>query len=400
MAQIIGVRDTRQSITNENTLVRNVGDEIVLLEPNGTPLLTFLMKLKKNKPTFSPRIEWLEDDFVARWGTVDATTVSTTGTSLGVVDGTQFVAGDLIVLPKATSSSTAPEQARVTAVSTNTLTIVRGSNAVPIGASTAIRIVGSAAEEGSAVPSAKSTTKTTRISYTQIFRTAQKISKTEVATRQYGAPNGDRKNEQKKKLIEHKQKINAQALWGVASEGLTSGPSGFPIRTTMGINSTITTNVVDAGGTLTQKMFETFARATFRYGSTQKLLLCSPIIKSAINEWGKSYLMVKPMEKVLGVDINRVETGHGTFLVARDWMMENGVSGQSGFGNMALGIDLDECEYMYLSENGENRDTKLLENVLLDGSDSYVDEYLTECGFKFRFEKKHSKLFNVTDFSS
>lgn len=402
MAQVAGVRDTRQSITAENTLERFVGDDIVLLEPNATPLITFLMKgLKgsRGKPCYSPRIEWLEDDYVARWATVDATTVATTGTSVGVVDGTMFVAGDLFVVPKAVTSSTAPEQVRVTAVSSNTLTVVRGSNALPIPAGAGLRIIGSAAEEGGAVPTAKSTTKVTKTSYTQIFRTAMKIAKTSVATRQYGAPNGDRKFEQKKKLVEHKQKMNSQALWGVASEGLTAGPTSFPIRTTAGIISTISTNKVDGGGTLTKKLFESFARSAFRYGNSQKLLLCSALIKSAINDWGQSYLMVKPQEKVLGVDINRVETGHGTFLMARDWMLENGVSGQNGFGHMAVSVDVDECFYYYLSENGENRDTRLLEDVTKDGTDAYVDEYLTEGGFCFKFEKKHALLYDVVDYS-
>lgn len=377
-----------------------VGDDITLLEPNVTPLITMTTKMGKKKPCYSPRIEWLEDDYVARWASADTTTVATTGTTIAVLDGTLFVVGDLFVLPRAVTVSTPPEQVRVTSISTNTLTIVRGSNAVPIPASAALRIIGSAAEEGGAVPSAKSTTKATRTTYTQILRTAMKTAKTQAATRQYGAPNGDRKNEQKKKLAEHKIKMNGQALFGAASESLTGGASGFPIRTTPGIMNIITTNLLDAGGTLTDKTLETYARMSFRYGSDQKLLLCSALIKSAINDFAKRFLQVKPMEEVLGVKVNRVETAHGTWLVARDWMLENGVSGQNGFGGQALSIDMDEVTYFYLSENGINRDTQLLEDVTKDGTDAFVDEYLTEGAFKFAFERKHSRMYGVTDYSA
>ena len=403
MSQVIGDRNTNQSITNENVLVRQVDDQIVLLEPNETPLITFLLAMKKRRAVKSPRFEWLEDDYVARWAQADASGATTGQTTVGVVDGTDFVAGDLFVVPGAISSSTVPEVCQVTGVSTNTLTITRGiggTTAATIAANAALRILGSAAEEGATPPSAKSTTVATKTSYTQIFRTAIDVSKTQAAAQLYGAPNGERRKEQKKKLVEHKQKMNISALFGKASEGLTSGPTGKPLRTTMGLNSIISTNLTDAGGVLTKKTFETFARGAFRYGSQKKLLLAAPIVISAIHDWGNSFLLVKPGEKMFGVDITRVQTGHGEFLLARDWMLETAISGQNGFGNMAFSIDLDNAGYFYLNNNGENRDTRILENVIKDGRDAYVDEVLTEGGFFFKFEKKHAKLFDVSDYSA
>lgn len=402
MPQIIGVRDTRQSITGESSLIRQVDDQISLLEPNETPLVTLTMQLKKRKGVYTPRVEWLEDDYCARWGQADGSGANSSATSLGVVDGTAFVAGDVFVVPNAATSSTAPEMVRVTAVSTNTLTIVRGvgSTAAAIPANAALRILGSAAEEGAVPPNAKTTNVTTKLSYTQIFRTAINLSKTQVASKLYGRPNGERKREQKKKLVEHKQKMNSQALFGYASEAMTGGANGGPVRTTAGLNGVIQTNVVDAGGLLTKKTFEAFARSSFRYGSTQKLLLAAPRVISAIHDWGNSFLLVEPGEKMFGVNVEKVQTGHGVFVLARDWMLEDGVSGQNGFGSMAIAIDLDSTEYFYLEGNGESRDTRILEDVVKDGRDAYVDEILTEGGFRFMYEKKFAKLYNVTDYSA
>jgi hypothetical protein len=291
---------------------------------------------------------------------------------------------------------------RVTVVTGNVLTVVRaqaGTTVRAINADVAIRILGSAAEEGALPPSAKSTTVATKTTFTQIFKTTIDLSGTQMASKIYGSPGGERKRLHKKKLVEHKQKMNITALFSTAGESLTGGPNSNPIRFTMGLNSRITSNVTDAQGTLTRKTFEAFSQTAFRYGRQTKLLLASPRIISAIHDWGNSFLLVKPMEKVFGVDINRVQTGHGEFLLARDWMLEDTVASQ-GFSGLAFVIDLDDSGYIYLNENGQNRDTKIKQDVIKDGRDGIVDEVLTEGGYWFRHEKKFAKLFGVADYSA
>jgi hypothetical protein len=405
MAQKVGSRTTSQSITAENTLVRNVGEELVLLEPNGSPLLTFVMRMKKRKSVFSPRYEWLEDDYVARWAQNSSATVAANAASVTVTvtDGTLFVAGDLFTVPQAISSSLAPELIRVVSIAGDVLTVVRaqaGTTVRAINDGDAIRILGSAHEEGTTPPPAKSTTIATKTTFTQIFRTTIDLSGTQMASRQYGSPGGDRKRLHKKKLVEHKQKMNSTALFSTAGEALTGGPNGNPIRFTMGLNSRVTSNVTDAGGTLTRKTYEAFAQSAFRYGKQTKLLLSAPRIISAVHDWGNSFLMVKPNEKVFGVDVNRVVTGHGEFLLVRDWMLEDGVSGGNGFSGIAFSVDLDDTGYIYLNENGQNRDTSIRRDVVKDGRDGVVDEILTEGGYWFRHEKKFAKMFNVSDYSA
>jgi hypothetical protein len=403
MAQIIGNRTTSQAIT-ETRLIRQVGAEIAMLEPNEAPLITFMNRLKKRRAVKSPRWEWFEDDYSARWTQVGTSTIgnSTSSTSITVVDGTIFVPGDLFVVPNAVSSSAAPEICRVTAVVGNLLTVVRdigGVGAVTMNASAALRLLGNAYEEGGAIPTAKTTAPSAKITYTEIMRDVIDLSNTNIAAQQYGTPN-ERQRLHTKKLKEHKIKMNASFLFGTATESLSGGPTSKPIRTTMGLNSVIATNVTDAAGTLTQTTFETFSRSAFRYGKKEKLLLCAPKIKSAINEWAKGFLMVKPGEKKFGVDVTQVQTAHGIWLVANDWMLEDGVSGQNGFGGIAYSIDMDMLEIIYLSNNGMNRDTHIRENVIVDGRDAMVDEVLSEIGLVVMQEKYHAKLFNVTGYSA
>lgn len=398
MANIIGRRDTSQAIT-ETTLVRFVNEDVVLLEPDVTPLVTFLLKLQgKYKPCASPRIETFEDDYVARWAVNGSATVaaSASSTTITVTDGTLFRPGDLFIVPQAADSSSAPEQIRVTAVSTNVLTVVRNVGAgglMAIVPTADLAILGTAFEEGATPPSAKTTTRAPVTSYTQIFRKTINLSKTQVASKVYSAQGGERQYQHAKKLKEMKIDMNRQFLFGTASESLTGGPSGAPLRTTMGLNSVISTNTTSASGTLTETLFETFARQSFRYGKKRKLLLAAPVIISAIHSWGNSKLQLKPMEKIYGVDITRVQTGHGQWLLANDWMLENGAS--LGFGAWAFSIDLDALFLYYLNGNGENRNFQVHQDVIKDGRDAYVDECLAEVGILIKHEKYHSKLYNA-----
>lgn len=400
MAINTGVRTTNQSATEER-IVRSVYPDIALLDPDKAPLVTLLMKVKKSQSVDTPRLEWYEDDYVPRWGQNAGVQIGNTAgdTAMTVADGTIFKVGDLFVVPKVVSSSQAPEVCRVTARNGNDLTILRqvgGSGIDVIPANAALRIIGSAYEENSALPTAKFTSPAIKRSYLQIFRTVTNFSNTAIATKNYGAPNGERKREHKKKLVEHKEGMNSALLFGRASETL-SGPNGNPLRTTQGILPTISSNKTDGGGTLTRKKFDEFARMAFRYGNDTKILLSSPTICSAINEWAINFLQVTPATTKYGVKIQSIDTAYGTFVLVRDWMLENGVSGQNGFGNIAMAIDLDEVHYRYLAGNGENRDTAILQDVVKDGTDGKRDEIRTEGGFMILREKYHALLYNVTD---
>lgn len=403
MAQLAGVRTTAQTIT-ETRLVRRVDDQIAMLEGTQAdqPLITFLNMMKRRKGIDSPRYEWFEDDYVSRW-TTSTQTVNSSATSMTVADGTLFVVGDIFIAPGLATSSTAPEIVQVAAISTNTLTIVRGfagSAAAGITSGDALRIMGNAYEENAVPASAKSTAPVGKISYTQIFKTSLSHSKTQVASKAYGAPQGERAREQKKKLVEHKEKMNVAFLFGKASESNSGGPSGNPIRTTMGLNTVVSTNVTDAGGILTRKTIESFAASAFRYGSKEKIMLSCAKLISAFHEWGNSFMKVDPMEKVFGVNIQKVQTGHGVWMLMRDWMLENGIASKNGFNGFNYSVDVDSMEYFYLNGNGESRDTHLIENSIRDGRDGYLDEYITEGGIRIMQEKRFGKLFDVTDYSA
>ena len=305
-------------------------------------------------------------------------------------------------IPKAASSSAAPEVALITAISTNTLTVTRGVGSA--GADTlpqtgSIRILASAFKEDDNIGQQRYTAKTVQISYAQIFKTPVKVTHTAASTKQYGAPQGERKYQLVKALIRHRSEIEAAGLWSRASESLNSPSSRW---TTMGWLSRIATNKTDAGGatTATITTWNTFSETAFRYGEKQKLLLCAPKVISALNFYSQNKLLTRVGDTVFGVKIARFEMALGEFMLANDYRLgtaDVGFPGGNSFASHAYSIDLPSVAIRYLQGGGDNLigDTKLFENILPDGSTTRTDEYRSQLGWEIRHERKHAFLFDL-----
>lgn len=401
---LVGTRSTYTQATTEQRLVRFVDDGMLMLEPNEQALITFLLKLKagKEKTTTSPRVEWFERDFLPRWAQADGAGYASGVTTMTLVDGTVVVPGDVILVPKAVTSSVAPELILVTGVAGNVITsMVRGfagSTAAAIAANAGLAILGQAFAEGAGLAVSKASTYVPKITYTEIFKKSVTLTKTAIASSVYGGANGDRKTEHEVMMKEMKISMNRAFLFGKASEDMTNPAA--PLRSTMGLNTVIQTNIYDAGGTVTPNTLESFSRMAFRYGAPKKLLIGSPILKSAVNRWASSQQFIRADETVFGVNVQRIVTGHGTWMLVSDWMLEDGVTSQPGFGGMAFSVDMDAMSLFTLSGNGMNRSLQITENAAQDGADRVIDEALIECALKIQHERYHAKLFNVTGYSS
>lgn len=387
-------RSTNEAIT-DTSLIRDVPDEVLNLTPDITPLLVMSNKAQRKRPTKSPRIEKLEDDIRSVWSTNNGAALAAGATGIPVPDSTLFAVGDLVSVLRGNSTGGVEEVVRVTVVA-STLTVVRGIGGFSdtISATNALRIVGSSYAEGAALGTFRSTAKTTIISYTQIFREPFSLTNTQRASDTYGGPEEDYQDGEALKNI--KRQIEGAGLWGRASESLASPAS---IRTTQGFKSRVTTNVKDVSTTLTLKIMNNFSSDAFRYGADTKLMIAAPIYISAINFFSQSKLLTEVMQKVFGVKVMQLVLPHGTLLLARNYLMEAGISGQSGYDDEAYVIDLGAVEQRVLSNNGISRDIKAYRNVKQDGTDAIVNEYLAEIGWVFSQEKRHARMFDCSDYA-
>ena len=399
-------RSFNQMVT-DTTQVRDVSEQMVLLEPDASPLFVLTNAAKRKQPTVAPRFEWVEDNEVALWDQVNngTTNYASNATNILITDGTLWGVGDLFAVPKAQASNAAPEICLVTAISTNTLTITRaigGSGADTITATGSLKILGSAFKEDDNIGQQRYTSKTVQISYAQIFKTPVKVTHTAASSKQYGAPQGERKYQLVKSLIRHRSEIEQAGLWGRASESLASPSSRW---TTMGWLPRIATNKNDANNTLTLTSFNTFGETAFRWGEKQKLLLCAPKVISALNFYSQNKLLTRVGDTVFGVKISRFELALGEFMLSNDYRLgtaEIGYpAGTNNFASHAYSIDLPSVAWRYLQGGGDNLigDTKLFENVVPDGSTTRTDEYRTQGGWEIRHERKHAWLFDVGAYS-
>ncbi len=388
----------------ETTLKRDVDESMLKLEPDSAPLWVLTNQAKKRAPSVAPKFEWFEDAEAALWGQATATAYSTTATDIWVTDVTIFAVDDLVIVPKATTAgvSTNDEIILVTATSgtsNGTLTVTRaigGSGGDSIPSASPLRILGQAAVEGSAVPTVRSTQKAPKVSYCQYFRTPIKTTEIMEATEAYAVPEGERNYQRGVSLVRHRSEIEAAGLWGQGSETLAAAGSRW---TTKGVKPTISTNITDFATTGTYTAMLQFGEKGFRFGEKQKLCMAGPSILSAFDFFSANKILTNVEDTVFGVAIKKIVSSHGTYMVANNFRMEAGISGQPGFSDELYLIDLPSVTMRYLAGNGKNLNTKLYENVIQDGSARTVDEYRSMVGWQVRHEKKHARGYNFTAFA-
>lgn len=380
-----GMRGTKFSVGTEVSQVRDVASRIALLQPDDAPLLSFINGLKKKREVTQAKYEWLEDQM--RPNTV-VTSTTGTGTSIAVASGTGVrVRVDDILVHKT------GEAMLVTAISTDTLTVTRSMGAV--ASATLVNgdeliIAGNANAEGGSNAPFRFTQKATQFNYIQIFKDAVELTEVQAAIKSYGGD--DRTHQRKLRGMEHKRAIEQAFLFGDAFED-TSGSQAR--RGTGGLINTISTNVTDVGGVVTEGTFEAFCRSLFRYSPTEsaptKLFMCSPILISALNYWNKSKLLVNQDEKTFGTRIATYRSGHGDLDVTRHWLLADFAE----FAKYGFALDTENVWYAYLT----GLDTKLHTDIQNKTDAKVLDEYRTYCGLELHLEKTHATLKGVTGYA-
>lgn len=392
-----------KNASDETTLKRDVDESMLKLEPDAAPLFVLTNNAKRRKPSIAPKFEWFEDAEAPLWGQANngTTDYASNATGILVADGTIFAVNDLVLVPVATGAgnNAAEEVVLVTAIATNTLTVTRGiggAGANTITATSPLRILGQACVEGGGVPTVRTTSKVPKKSYTQYFRTPIQTSEIMEATEAYAVSEGERNYQRGVALVRHRSEVEAAGLWGRGSEDLQATGSRW---TTQGIKPTISTNITDAATTLTYTSMLQFGETGFRFGEKQKLCMAGPSILSAFDFFSANKILTNVDDTAFGVQIKKIVSNHGTYMIANNFRMEAGVAGAAGFNDELYLIDLPSVTYRYLAGNGKNLSTKLYENIVTDGNARTVDEYRSMVGWQVRFEKKHGRIFNATKFA-
>jgi hypothetical protein len=374
--------DLSLDIINQTQRVLDIDDRIAELEPNASPLVVLLKKLKKVQ-AISPWVQWLEHVLMPRY---DATTATALvgATSIVVAHASYFRVGDVI---RDTATGEAMEVTGVT-TATNTLTVNRGIGAVAaaaVGSGDEIFIVSNVNVEGASLRTIKQTQLTNLWNFCEIVRTPFGITGTEAASKLYGGP--DRARLQATNAIEHMRDWEHICFFGAKKEDTVT--QGAPKRFAGGLIEYLQTNLTPVGGALTEAAFVAFLRAGFRFGSERKILFAAPTVVQAIEGFARNNIRVTGSEdhaNTYGIQMREYVSGQGVV----DIVMERAWNDSVKYSGYAFLVDMDAIEFHTL------RDTKLLEGRQANDADKLEDEYLTEACPVVKNERKHSLMTGVS----
>lgn len=377
--------DLATDIINQSQRVIDMDDKIAELEPNASPLVVLLKKLRRVQ-AISPKVEWLENQLMPRYDTLSAAAASG-ATAIPTAHASYFRVGDVL------RDTVTGEAMEVTAVSASGIGVNRAIGSVSaqaIASSDELFIVSNVNAEGASLRTIKTVQLTNLNNFCEIVRTPLGITGTEAASKLYGGP--DRNRLQALAAIEHMRDWEHISFFGARKEDInppsTTTATGAPKRFAGGAIEYIATNVTPAVGTLTETAFQTFLRTGFRYGSQRKVLFASPLVVTAIEGFARNTLRTNTPDhaSTFGVQMQTYVAGQGVV----DIVMERAWLDSKTYNGYAFLIDMDAVEWHYL------RDTKLLENRQANDADKLEDEYLTEACPVFKNEQKHALMKGVT----
>lgn len=393
MAQtVIRNRESTRNIPSTRA-VRDVSRMIAYLDPDAGPFTNILQRASARVAT-NPKFEWFEKDLEARWDQVNNGAGYASGaTSIVVDNGAYFSVNDVVNVVRT------GEKVRVTAVNTgtNTLTIVRAVGSTVAAAmvdNDDLQIIGQAYAEGANKGAEKSHQESAKFNYVEIFRLPFGVTGTQDATENYTGP--DRQRLRIEKMVVHKIDLERSALFGERNEDTagTVGTTDNPIRYTGGLLYFLTSNATNAGGVLTEPTVETFVQNIFGHtggSADSRLLLASPLVISVIDQLAAGKQMLVPREKTYGVAITQWVTAHGTLLINKHRLLENGAGGQ-GYAGFAIAVDPRACSFRYM----RGRNTMLRKDIQNPDADAWTDEYLTEAGWEVHNPELHGVVSGVT----
>jgi hypothetical protein len=363
-----------------------MSDVIHLLDPNMAPLTALTMKLRKAHCT-SPKVEWLEDEYLPTTVTSSGTTI-TTAVSLVLTTG----GGGNIRVNDVLKSLESGEVLHVTAVTTDTLTVTRaiGSTAaVQYATAKIFLIIGNANAEGASGRTLKTTTKTAVFNYTQIFRWPYGSTRTTTQSQLYGGD--DLAFQAKKAGLEHRIQIERAFLFGERKEDVSGAT---PLRFTGGIIEKITSNT-GVLTTPTLDTFETELRDAFRYGPAKKIMFASRLWISGLNKLATSSL-IQTIPSTTSFPLALVEyvSGHGKLYIVTHNLLEGTGGNNQAYLGWSLILDMDSLFYRYL----QGADTHIKPNIQANDEDARKDEYLSECAMMAIQQQNHAYVNGTTGF--
>jgi hypothetical protein len=383
---VTGIRDPGSTVAQR--IIADVQDEILLYMPSAAPLTTLSGMMRKKRETTQYAFDWLEKDEFPR--SVTNTTVDAVGnvTTVAVTAGQGVRVAPNFVLRNRTTG----EQMLVTAVATDSLTVVRGIGNGGVGLAIAngqiLDFLRAVYPDGAGIGTMKSIKEDRKFNYTEIVRTPFGFTGRQMNTDMYGGK--DPMTEKKWHGIEHAKSLENSMFFG--KRHTQNAASGMIQSFTGGLESFIATNVWDlAGLNLTERAFVEFLEFGMKWGrggsnerggDATKYLFASRSWLTEIEFFAKPRIQYRPIDKRIGLKAGFYDTTHGTVVLVMTPILDG------AHADKAFLVDMNHIRYAY----HQGRDTKLLDNRQANDIDGESFEYMTDFGAQIELEAAHGIL--------
>jgi hypothetical protein len=389
LAAIAGLRGTGDWGTDERP--KNFREMILWRRPNGsaplTALLSKISSVKMDDPEFA---HWEEELNAIRLQLNDAAGMSAASTAFTVQggDARDLVAGDVLLVEAAITTTYAHELLVVSSVSSATALVAKrgqaGSTAALIANSTFFTKIGNVYEEGSLSPDATTRNPTKIYNLVQIFKTAYRITETAKLTK---ARTGDAlKNDKKRRMFDHSVALELAWLFGKRFE--TTGAQGKPLRFTGGLlhmlSTYASTRIVAFTTTPTESALLDAVYPIWDYSTDsgdERIVFAGNGALNSLNKLAKAATSTR-------INFNGVVKEYGMRLA--HWVFPQGdlyfkthplFNTHGRFTNDILIVDPSALAYAYM------RDTKPQDNIQANDADEQKGQWLTEAGLRFEHLK-------------
>jgi len=336
---------------------RSFATQIMRMFPNGSaPLFALTGQTGRAK---AKQIEHGYFSKTWKFSELTLTTAATSGdTTLSVVS-TSGIVPSMVFHDPATR-----ENIRVlTVVSPTSVTVARGFGRIVAGAianDATMICIGSAHEQGSARPAARSQNTAYLSNYTQIWRNAWAITNTAKASYAEAGYSNIAENKRDAAMF-HSQDMETSLIFGQKSLDATGGPNGMPLHSTQGILDGIMqyapSHVTAANATTNFEELEDMITPAFTYntdpsGSKERVLFTGAAGNKVLQQIGRTHANPQMMmdQNTMGMVFTRIKTYKGIINVVEHPLL----NGLAGVGDMALIVDLPSIKMAYM----DGRDTK------------------------------------------
>jgi len=383
---------------------KNFRETILWRDPNGSAPLTALTAKMKKEVTNDPEFNWWEEELNAlRLQIAGGLTTGDTTFVIDLGDAEDLIAGDVLMVEKAAEAATYDNELIVVASITNTTTFVvvraqADTSADDIADDMFLTKIGNVFAEGTASPDASTRNPTKYLNYTQIFKTAYRITGTAEET--YTRTGDPVKNDKKRKMFDHSASMEYAFIFGKPYEA--TGANGKPKRFTGGLMHYLSA-AYSAGATHCRKIFTTtptedqLLDAVYKVwdynaggAGNERIVLAGNAALNTLNKIARDSSSTRinfdGTVKAYGMELQKWVLPQGTLYIRTHPLFNT-----HGYYTKGMLI-INPAGMVYRPMKG--RDTRMQDNIQANDADERKGQYFGECGVEFQHLKTMAYLGN------